>query len=120
MVDTRSVSSDAMALLLAAVDGAGRIVITKSFRGTSITTKNKSFLENEKDRKAVARWEHALDELVRIEFIESTDSNGHVFQVKHTGYKVVEGLMLAASQPEAPPERRPLGFRTSTQEDDTD
>ena len=103
MVDTRGVSPDAMALLLAAVNGDGGIVITKSFRGTSITTKNKSFLENGKNRKSVARWEHALDELVRIEFIEGTDSKGHVFQVKHTGYKVVEGLMSAASQPEAPP-----------------
>lgn len=86
----RTISEEAERLLeTAANHDSGQILKTEDTSGTSIQGGMTVMNENVSQREA-ARWEAALDDLLRIGYITQADKKGQVFKVTDSGYKHVE------------------------------
>ena len=90
-----SISSDATTLLTDAVEdaenGLGAIVKTKTLGGTFIQTNGKNFGEAD-DRRSIARWEAAIEELLRVGYLEDPTGRDSLFQVTHQGFEFIGSL----------------------------
>ena len=90
--DEAEVSDEAKAMLLEAInDKNGHILKIRTMRGTSIKTNGQNLIPDDNSR-TVAKWEHALDELVNNDFVEDRWHEGEVFAVTHKGYEYADTL----------------------------
>ncbi len=90
--DEAEVSDEAKAMLLEAInDKNGHILKIKTQSGTSIKTNGHNLIPDDNSR-TVAKWEHALDELVNNDFVEEHGYEGEVFAVTHKGYEYADTL----------------------------
>ena len=119
-VDSSAFSLDATGLLQQAASEDGIITKIRTFGGTFIGTTSKQFVENGSDNRQVARWEHALNQLIHAGMVQQTDSKGEVFGVTHFGYQIIERIESCQSEPDVLRERGPLGFRTPPQDGESD
>ena len=83
------VSSEARELLQNVVEDAGKgggaIRRIKTMGGTFIQTNGKNFGEAD-DRRSIAMWEAAINELLNMGFLEDPYGNDSYFQVTHSGF----------------------------------
>jgi hypothetical protein len=85
-------SPDAQTLLLeTASDGSGMLLVLETFGGLQMSTNSKELIDEQSPRTE-ARWRAALDELVRLGYLEDRVGKGEVFSVTHTGYTAAELL----------------------------
>lgn len=93
--DEAEVSDEAKAMLLDAInDKNGHILKIRNMSGTSIETNGQNLIPNDNSR-TIAKWEHALDELVNNDFVEDLGHGGEVFAVTHKGYEYADTLRKA-------------------------
>lgn len=84
------ISDEALSLLKAACEATdGTILKISTLSGTSIVTNGQDFITSQ-ERREVAKWEGALEELLRLEFIQVQDRKGEVFAVSKCGYDYLE------------------------------
>lgn len=81
----------ATTLLLAACDEGGEIMKTATLSGISITSGKRGFIESQ-DRREVAKWEDALNELIKEHLVESRGDKGVIFLITKRGYDHAESL----------------------------
>ena len=86
------ISNEAKELLIeASKDTSGYILKMRHSGGTFIETNNKNMVPSQEAR-IIAKWEHALNELVENDFVEERGHKGEVFAVTHQGYAYVDTL----------------------------
>lgn len=83
---THNLTSDAVKLLKAAANGAGKgiIILRRELKGQRLTTGEQDF--GGCDARDSARWESALRELVKNGLVVSRDNRGIIFEITHTGW----------------------------------
>jgi hypothetical protein len=79
-------SEAAKTILAAASDGGGQILRVRTLDGTMISAGGRH-LTDTSDEREVARWEAALQDLVKLDFIEPRGGKGELFAVTHSGYE---------------------------------
>lgn len=85
-----SLSSEARLLLKeASQDTHGYIMYMRFLNGTEIQTNGKNFITS-KERREVAKWEAALEELVQNDLIIERGSKGESFQITNYGYQIAD------------------------------
>lgn len=84
-------TKDAQLLLSAAAAGDGTVLRVALLGGTEVTAGGQNFVEGS-DRRSIARWEAAVDELEREGLIEDKAGKGEVYFVTHDGFQVADGL----------------------------
>ncbi|EMN6212052.1 TPA: hypothetical protein I7787_21920 [Vibrio vulnificus] len=86
-----ALSEEAKELLLAAsADKRGNIMKLITLSDRNIQTGNSSFGYD--GQKSFAKYEAALDELVRAGFVKELGNKGQVFEITHKGWKLIEAL----------------------------
>ncbi|WP_420407137.1 hypothetical protein [Hoeflea sp.] len=63
--------------------------------GQTIQTNGRNFVDSG-DRRSVARWEAAIDELIEYEFITPRGDKGEIFEITDKGYKYSDYLVTRA------------------------
>lgn len=95
-VDER-LSDEAKRLLVeAAKDNNGTVMHMRYLSGQAIQTNGINFADS-KDRRSIARWEAALEQLQSEELIVERGYKGEVFEMTAKGYEVADKLSLIAS-----------------------
>jgi len=72
-------------------DPHGKIMYTRYLGGSSLVSNGKSFLGSN-DRREVARWEQALDQLQKEELIVPRGHKGELFEITAKGYDVADKI----------------------------
>ena len=86
------IGEDAQALLLAAArDKNGMILIRRHLGGAHISAGGQRFA-NEGDRREVARWVAAAEELNDCGFSRDINGKREIFELTHSGYQLAESL----------------------------
>ncbi|HEX4959282.1 MAG TPA: DUF4062 domain-containing protein [Thermoanaerobaculia bacterium] len=86
------VSPDAAELLVeAAKDEGGLILRVGTMEGLEISTNNRNF-NDDGGARSEARWEEALEELIKQRLIRDKGNKGEVFGITKLGYQVVDSL----------------------------
>ncbi|WP_282349019.1 DUF4062 domain-containing protein [Pseudomonas sp. PS01301] len=80
-----------MLLKEASLDAHGSIMHIRYIGGTDIQTNGKNLI-NSSERRAIAKWESALAELVRLQFIAVRGSKGEVYEVTASGFTFADIL----------------------------
>lgn len=87
---TDRLSDEAKRLLLEATrDEGGTILSVRFIGGQSIQANGINFADS-KDRRSIARWEAALEQLQREDLVIELGHGGEVFEVTHKGYSVAD------------------------------
>jgi len=90
--DAYKISNEATQLLVeASKDKHGDILKSRSAGGTAIKTNGKNMIPSQEAR-IVAKWEHALNELLGNRLIEERGTRGEIFAVTHEGYEYADKL----------------------------
>jgi hypothetical protein len=89
--NTAALSDEARILLREAVaDPAGLILFERYGEGVDLHTNDRSLLTSKADRRALAAWESALEELVEVGLIVERGDRGEVFEVTREGYEFAD------------------------------
>ncbi len=92
-----SLSEEAKQLLLeASLDKSGTIMNTAHIGGRTIQTNSKTFGDSG-DRRSMARWEYALEQLMNHDLVVDRSYKGEVFEVADLGYQVADELRATQS-----------------------
>lgn len=90
--DTIEMSDEAKQLLLEAAKDKHRCIIrTYTSGGSGIQTNGKNMMPSQEPR-IVAKWEHAIAELIENDFVEEKGAQGALLQVTHKGYEYADRL----------------------------
>lgn len=74
-------------------DSHGHILYVRSLGSTNIQTNGKNIIP-EQDRRVVAKWESALQELVDIGLLVERGYKGEMFEVTNLGYQIADMIKL--------------------------
>lgn len=89
-----SLSQEARVLLKeASQDQGGSILHVRYLDGTAIQTNGKNLLPS-MDRRDIAKWEEALQQLRLHGLVIDRDSKGEVFEITNFGYQVADMIVL--------------------------
>ncbi len=87
-----ALSNEAKILLKeSALDPSGLVLFERYGSSVDLHTNDKSLLTS-KDRRALALWESALQELVKGELLAARGDRGEVFEITKKGYDAAERL----------------------------
>ena len=85
-----SLSKEAVDVLIeAGSETYGRVMIDKTAGGTMISTSNRTFVQSI-DRRVLARWESALEELVSQMLLKPVGHKGEIYEMTDLGYKIAD------------------------------
>lgn len=77
----------------ASQDPHGVIIHVRFIGGTTIQTNGKNLIPSD-GRREVARWEAALEELMRTDLIVARGHKGEMFEVSNLGYQIADMIEL--------------------------
>ena len=85
--------SDSAKILLgeAAKDNQGSVLVMRYLGGTAIQTNGKNMIASN-ERREIALWESAVEELVRLQLLVGRGSKGEVFEVTALGYELADAF----------------------------
>jgi len=87
-------SDESMILLKeASQDRNGTVMHLRHLSGTNIQTNSKNFIESN-ERREVARWEAAIEELVSKELLTERGYKGEIFEITNLGYQIADMIEL--------------------------
>ncbi|WP_040242994.1 DUF4062 domain-containing protein [Chromohalobacter japonicus] len=88
------ISGEARILLKeASQDKNGTIMHLRHLGGTDIQTNGKNFIESN-ERREVARWEAAIEELCYNELLVERGHKGEIYEISNQGYQVADMIQL--------------------------
>jgi hypothetical protein len=90
-VDERLSDESKRLLVEASKDKDGIVMNVRYLSGTAIQTNNINFADS-KDRRSIARWEAALEQLVLEELVVARGYKGEIFEVTAKGYELADRL----------------------------
>lgn len=74
-------------------DRNGTVMHLRHLGGTNVQTNSKNFIESN-ERREVARWEAAIDELVSKGLLVERGYKGEIFEITNLGYQVADMIEL--------------------------
>jgi hypothetical protein len=77
----------------ASQDPHGTIVYVRYIGGTDIQTNGKNVIPSS-ERREVANWEQALEELAAQELVVARGHKGELFEVSNLGYQIADMIAL--------------------------
>lgn len=77
----------------ASLDPHGIVIHSRYIGGTDIQTNGKNLIGS-KERREVARWEAAIEELVNEELLVERGHKGEIFEVSNLGYQLADMIEL--------------------------
>lgn len=77
----------------ASLDSHGHIMHLRYMGGTDVQTNGKNLIQSQ-DRREVAKWEAALEELVIKDLLIERGSKGESFEVTSLGYQIADMIQL--------------------------
>lgn len=77
----------------ASKDDGGTILHVRYMEGTSIQTNGKDLIPSN-DRREVAKWEDALEQLRSYDLVVGRGHKGEVFEITNLGYQVADMIVL--------------------------
>jgi hypothetical protein len=77
----------------ASMDAHGSILYVRYIDGTDIQTNGKNVIPSS-ERREVAKWEQALQELVNLELVVARGHKGEIFEVSNLGYQIADMIAL--------------------------
>ncbi|MBL4758987.1 MAG: hypothetical protein JKY32_15555 [Rhizobiales bacterium] len=90
-----SLSEEAIELLMeVALDRSGTITSMAFMSGHAIQTNGRNFADSG-DHRSIARWKHALQQLLENDFILNRGGEGQIFEITENGYQYVEEIRSA-------------------------
>lgn len=93
-VNIPSLTTESRILLKeASVDSHGTVIHLRHLGGTDIQTNGKNFIQTT-ERREVARWESAIDELVYNELLVARGHKGEMFEVTNLGYQIADMIKI--------------------------
>ncbi|MCB1582304.1 MAG: DUF4062 domain-containing protein [Xanthomonadales bacterium] len=88
------ISGEARILLKeASQDKNGTIMHLRHLGGTNIQTNGKNFIESN-ERREVARWEAAIEELCTSDLLIKRGYKGEIYEISNLGYQVADMIQL--------------------------
>lgn len=84
-------SDKAKVLLKEAVESDGSIMFIRAMRGPVLQVNRKNMMVDS-DRRTIAAWEAALNELLDEDLIQDRGHKGEVFAVTHAGYQFADEI----------------------------
>lgn len=91
-LQTASLSLEARMLLKeASRDPHGVVMYVRYIGGTEIQTNGKNLIPSN-ERRTVAKWEHALEELTSEGYLVKRGPKGEIFEVSKSGYEVADTI----------------------------
>ena len=88
------ISGEARILLKeASQDKNGTIMHLRHLGGTDIQTNGKNFIESN-ERRDVARWEAAIEELCNSDLLVERGHKGEIYEISNLGYQVADMIQL--------------------------
>lgn len=92
-----NLSEEAKTLLIeASKDKSGSIISIRFLNGQAIQTNNINFADSG-DRRSIARWEAALDQLLLYELIVAKGYKNEIFEVTAKGFDIADALQNSSS-----------------------
>lgn len=89
-----SLAEEARILLKeASLDSHGNIMKIRTLSGTIVQTNNKNFTSSS-DRREVAKWEAAIEELILNNLLVEIGHKGESFEISNLGYQVADMIEL--------------------------
>ena len=89
-----ALSQEARVLLKeASQDSGGTIIHARYIGGTAIQTNGKNLIPSN-DRREVAKWEEALEQLRSYELVADRGHKGEVFEITNLGYQIADMIAL--------------------------
>ncbi|KAA0562310.1 DUF4062 domain-containing protein [Bacillus sp. CH30_1T] len=87
--------SDTARVLLkeTSLDEHGNILFIRHMGGTDLQTNGKNLISSQ-DRREVAKWEEALEELATEELITERGHKGEIFEITNLGYQIADMIQL--------------------------
>lgn len=85
-------STEAIAILKAAVAGDGRILHTRYIGGEGIHVGGKPSMIPDHDARTIARWVGGLEDLQRRRYIRDVGHKQEIFEVTREGYEAVDKM----------------------------
>lgn len=96
LLETPSLSSEAETLLIeASMDRNGMILFLRTMGGAHIQTNGKNLIPSN-DRRTVATWEAALEELEEENLVVARGDKGEIFELTSNGYALADVLKGSA------------------------
>lgn len=87
-------SQEARVLLKeASQDNSGTILHARYISGTAIQTNGKNLISSN-DRREVARWEDALEQLRSFDLVVDRGYKGEIFEITNLGYQIADMIAL--------------------------
>lgn len=77
----------------ASLDPYGHIAHVRSIGGTDIQTNGKNLIQS-KERREIAKWEAALEELTYKDLLVERGRKGEMFEVSNLGYQIADMIEL--------------------------
>lgn len=77
----------------ASLDSDGTVLYLRVIGETEIKANNKSLIQS-KDRREIAKWEGALQELLSKGLLESLGAKNQIFEITNLGYQVADMISL--------------------------
>jgi hypothetical protein len=77
----------------ASQDKNGTIIHLRHLGGTDIQTNGKNFIESN-ERREVARWEAAIEELCNSDLLVERGHKGEIYEISNLGYQVADMIQL--------------------------
>jgi hypothetical protein len=88
-------SDEAKTLLIeASLDRNGYVLKTRTMSGTLVQTNGKSLIEDRANPRQVARWEFAIDQLLRMGLLKDVGVKGEVFSLTAEGFELADRLRV--------------------------
>ncbi|MNT22730.1 hypothetical protein D3C72_1581240 [compost metagenome] len=75
------------------MDDHGSILYLRYIGGTDIQTNGKNVIPSG-ERREVAKWEQALNELVALNLVVERGQKGEFFELTNLGYQIAEMIAL--------------------------
>jgi len=89
-----SLSDEARRLLKeASLDSHGTIMMLRHLGGTDLQTNGKNFIEDQ-NRRTVAKWESALEQLQNEELVIARGTKAEIFEITERGFQVADHIEL--------------------------
>lgn len=77
----------------ASLDSHGTVMHIRYIGGTDLGSNNKNFIQND-DRREVAKWESALQELVDQDLLIERGHKGEIYEITNLGYQIADMIAL--------------------------
>lgn len=88
-----AMSKEAQILLKqGSLDRTGSILKVPAMGGNHVQSNSREFSGPSDEARTRARWEGAIDELIRMDLLRETDSKGMIFQLTAAGYDIADTI----------------------------